>query len=164
MVGPWVFYLETEEEPDVGDLEYIQGFVTAGNYFHVITDISIATNLAEFIVPNNQTAFLIEAKITMSTNPSSSAQSDQVVATLQTSENAGATITEFSKAKIGEAVATYTGVREIGGSGYGVGGYCPFNVLGFSLVGNGTDTIIQIENTVDGGNAVAEFSGYLIDT
>ena len=147
----------TGEATDIG---FIQDRVLTGNYFHVLTDISNPANKATFTVPDGRTAFLIEAKITMITNPGASAGVDQVVATLQ--KNINAVITEFSKAKIGKASQTFTGVREIGGAGFGLGGYCPFNVKGFSLVGSGANNKIEIENTVDSGSAIAEFSGYLV--
>jgi len=148
----------TGEATDIG---FIQDRVLTGNYFHVITDISVPANKATFTVPDGKTAFLLEAKITMITNPGPGAtQNDSIVATLQ--KNINTTITEFSKAKIGLASNTFTGVREIGGAGFGAGGYCPFNVKGFSLVGSGVLNKIEIENTLDSGSAMAEFSGYLV--
>lgn len=158
------------QDDDMGDLQYIQEKVEAGDYFHVILDISTPANKASFIVPNLRTAFLIEAKITMITNPGASATAsstlvstnEQVVATLQ--KNINSTITEFSKAKIGVASAAIGNPigRAASGSGFGTNAEGHFNVLGFSLVGNGVLNKIEIENTVDNGSAVAEFSGYLV--
>ena len=48
---------------DMGDLEYIEGKVVAGDYFQVSGDIDAVNDTIEFIVPNLKTAFLIEAKI-----------------------------------------------------------------------------------------------------
>ena len=90
----------------------------------------------------------------------------KVVASLQTSVGGVPTITVFSKAKIGvasKASGSQAG-RAGSGSGFGTNSESHFNVLGFSLVGNGLDTKIEIENVLDSGSAFAEMSGYLIDT
>lgn len=153
---------------DVGDLEYIQGFVTSGNYFQVSGDIDGLNDVIDFTVPNGKTAFLIEAKITMSANPvivmpnviASNSTNDQTVAELKIN-----TVTK-SKAKIGsQAAARNTGGGSSSGTSSGIApfGESRFNVLGLSLVGNGSDKI-EIENVLDNGSAFAEMSGYLIDT
>ncbi|MCH7697003.1 MAG: hypothetical protein IIB73_12085 [Proteobacteria bacterium] len=54
---------------DMGDLEYIEGKVLASNYFQVSGDIDALNDTIEFIPASGKTAFMIEAKISMSTNP-----------------------------------------------------------------------------------------------
>ncbi len=157
--------LGVAEEIDMGDLEYVEGKVVAGDYFQVSGDINALNDTIEFTVPNGKTAFMIEAKITMTTNPTNSigttfvSVSDQVVAALKIDS------VQKSKAKIGvysswrnESVA-----GEGAGLGYGVNSSSPFNVLGLSLVGDGSKKI-EIENVLDNGSGFAEMSGYLIDT
>jgi len=169
MVGPWVFYLEElGAAEDMGDLEFIQTKVLAGDYFQVSGDIDAITNTIEFIVPNLKTAFMIEAKITMKTNPtiampgasSSSTTNDQVVAELKIDSSTK------SKAKIGSFATgrnLASGTSSSQGAGLAPFGECKFNVLGLSLVGDAAKKI-EIENVLDSGSAFAEMSGYLIDT
>jgi len=151
---------------DMGDLEYIEGKVLASNYFQVSGDIDAITNTIEFIVPNGKTAFMIEAKITMKTNPSitqpaataTATTNDQVVAELKIDG------TRKSKAKIGgQASSRNLGGGTSSGTGSGMSLFAEsrFNVLGLSLVGDGAKKI-EIENVLDAGSAFAEFSGYLV--
>ena len=151
-------------EVDMGDLEFIQGKVIAGDYFQVSGDINAIGNTIEFIVPNGKTAFLIEAKITMTTNPDASSNGvggttttkDQIVAALKIDSAIK------SKAKIGIATKAEGFSQDGGnGSGFGVNSESKFNVLGLSLVGDGAKKI-EIENVLDSGSAFAEMSGYLV--
>lgn len=145
---------------DMGDLEYIQDKVLAGDYFQVSGTINAVNDTIEFIVPSGKTAFMIEAKITMNSNPGisgSSTQSNQVVADFKIDT------VQKSLAKIGVIGFMTNGVREPGGAGWGSQSESRFNVLGLSLEGDGIKTI-EIENIIDSGGAFAEFSGYLIDT
>lgn len=151
---------------DVGDLEFIEGKVLAGDYFQVSGDIDVVTNTIEFVPAVGKTAFLIEAKITMKTNPSISQPggtattntNDQVVAELKIDG------TRKSKAKIGgQASSRNLGGGTSSGTGSGMSLFAEsrFNVLGLSLVGDGIKKI-TIENVLDGGSAFAEFSGYVV--
>lgn len=139
---------------DVGDLEFIQVKVLASNYFQVSGDIDAINDTIEFIVPNSKTAFMIEAKIT----PNNTGINNKVGAELKIDG------TKKDETSIFRAQNQQMGGTNQGGSGYGMaesGG--KFNVLGLSLVGNGTKKI-EIENTSDAGGAFATMSGYLIDT
>ena len=140
---------------DVGDLEYVEGKVVAGDYFQVSGDINTLNDTIEFVVPIGKTAFLVEAKITMNANVTAAAGINQIVADLKIDGNT------VSKAKIGTAANTFTGVREIGGAGIGVAGDSYFNTLGKSLIGDGIKKI-EIENVLDSGGGFAEMSGYLV--
>lgn len=142
---------------DMGDLEYIQGFVISGNYFQVSGNIDALAATIEYVPASGKTAFLIEAKITMNANPGATAGINQIVADLKID-----TVT-VSKAKIGTAAATFAGVREIGGAGFSPGNESFFSTLGKSLVGDGVKKI-EIENVLDSGGGFAEMSGYLVDT
>ncbi len=152
MVGPWVFYLEEVEGADMGDLEFIQDKVTAGDYFQVSGDIDALNDTIEFIVPNLKTAFLIEAKIV----PTGHATNNKVEAELK--------IDAVTKDTVNYILAQ---ANEGGASpdwAWGNGLYSgQFNVLGLSLVGDGIK-VIEIENTLDAGSAFATMSGYVIDT
>jgi len=53
----------SSEVIDVGDLEFIQGKVVAGDYFQVSGDIDAITDTIEFVPASGKTAFMIEAKI-----------------------------------------------------------------------------------------------------
>ena len=169
MVGLPLILFQAEEE-ELSDLEYIESKVVAGDFFQVSGNINALNDTIEFIVPNGKTAFILEAKITMSTNPAavstggtsaSVSISDQVVAELKISS------ATKSKAKIGvSSAASNSNVNNNGGgSGSGMGGgqESRFNVKGLSLVGDGIE-IIEIENVLDSGSAFAEMSGYLSDT
>lgn len=150
---------------EMGDLEFIQDKVIAGDYFQVSGDINTLNDTIEFIVPSAKTAFMIEAKITMNANPSSNTAdggaqqtiNDQIVAELKIDS------VVKSKAKIGMHESSIIPSGEGAGVGMGVGSESKFNVLGLSLVGDGAK-VIEIENVLDSGSAFAEFSGYVIDT
>lgn len=149
---------------DVSDLEFIQGKVQTSNYFQVSGDINTLNSTIEFVVPNTKTAFMIEAKITMSTNPvppianGNSSLSEQVVADLLID----GTVKDKTTVGVSSAQSLISSGSGIGGAGQGYskpGGN--FNVLGLSLVGNGTKKI-EIKNVLDSGSAFATMSGYLV--
>jgi len=150
---------------DVGDLEYIEGKVVSGDYFQVSGDINNPGNKIEFIVPSGKTAFLIEAKITISTNINISSDlntnittNNQIIADLKIDN------IQKSKAKIGISanVNISSAANAGGGAGVSMGSSSKFNVLGLSLIGDGVKKI-EIENVLDsGGSAFAEMSGYLV--
>jgi len=153
---------------DIGDLEYIEGKVIAGDYFQVSGDIDALNDTIEYVPATGKIAFLIEAKITMKTNPAAVSTStsnttvsiiDQVVADLLINS------VKKSKAKIGVAAntshASFSSSGGGDGSGMGGGGFCKFNVLGLSLVGDSAKKI-EIKNVLDNGSAFAEISGYLV--
>jgi len=161
---PLIMY-QVPSAVDMGDLEFIQTKVLAGDYFQVSGAINVVNDTIEFIVPNLKTAFLIEAKITIPLNPTISitigggGRTDMVTADLKID---GAI---KSKAQIGVSgqAAISAGDDAGGGAGFGTQSESRFNVLGLSLVGNGVK-VIEIENVIDDGSAFAEMSGYLIDT
>lgn len=153
-------------EEDVGDLEFIQDKVVAGDYFQKSGNINTIGSTIEFTVPDTRTAFMIEAKITITGHPD----------TASAFENTGNEIIQKNAVqaefKIDTVVKDTANVGEVTGSGatstrWGYGnGYSlksdSFNVLGLSLLGVGTTKKIEIVNTVDDGNAFATMSGYLL--
>jgi len=149
---------------DMGDLEYIQDKVIAGDYFQVSGDINALNDTIEFIPASGKTAFLIEAKITITvaTAPAGGATTTtaMVKAALKidsvVKDNA---ITGFSSA--GAGIFSGSGVGGAG-SGYSFTDG-RFNVLGLSLVGDSAKKI-EIENILDSSSAFATMSGYLVDT
>lgn len=148
---------------DMGDLEFIEQKVIAGDYFQVSGDINALNDTIEYIVPNGKRAFMIDAKITMNTNQSITTTSssgnlkNHIVADLKIDS------VSKSKAKLGQdsSYTINTGGGGGGGIGVGVTGWCPFNVLGLSLVGDDAKKI-EIVNVLDNGSAFAEMSGYLV--
>ena len=143
----------------MGDLEYIQDKVLAGDYFQVSGDIDNINDTIEQIIPNGKTAFLIEAKIV----PNNTSSTNKITAALNIGD-----VTK-DEAQIFRAFATSgTPGTNQGGWGYGLAENTEkFNVKGLSLVGNGVDEAtnkITIENITDGGGAFATMSGYLVDT
>lgn len=161
------------EGVDVGDLEFIEGKVVAGDYFQVSDDINAITNTIEFIVPSGRTAFLIEAKIVITghTTPAANSGSvglnaDNIVknavqAVLKIDTNVKDTVNAGQGSRAHHVNFSGTsGGSQGNGILYGDG---IFNVLGLSLVGDGIKKI-EIENTLDDGTAFATMSGYLIDT
>jgi len=141
-----------EADLDVGDLEYIEGKVLAGDYFQVSGDINAIEDTIEQIVPNGKTAFLIEAKIV----PTGHATNNKVEAELKIDGDTKDTV-NFILAQANEGGASPDWAW---GNGLYSGN---FNVLGISLVGDGVK-VIEIENTLDGGTAFATMSGYFVDT
>lgn len=140
---------------DVGDLEYIEGKVIAGDYFQVSGDINALNDTIEFVVPAGRTVFLIEAKVIAPAQFGNTvAFNDQVNAELKLDG------VKKDEVKIGSRGNTQAGgqtaatARDFAGDGR-------FNVLGLSLVGNGVKKI-EIENVQDNGNAFATMSGYLV--
>jgi len=152
---------------DMGDIEFIQEKVLAGDYFQVSGDINALNDTIEFVVPSGKTAFLIEAKIVSNSNPTPADFSDsgspvtvqdQVVAALKID---GAT---KDKAKIGSVSRGEAGNNAgagRGGNSMSYDGTAPFNVLGLSLVGDSIKKI-EIENILDSGSAFASMSGYFV--
>lgn len=141
-------------EDDVGDLEFIQTKVLASNYFQVSGDIDAITDTIEFVVPNYKTAFMIEAKII----PNNVNTNNTIIAALKIDT------TTKDEAVILRKQNQQMGGTNQGGSGYGMAeNNGKFNVLGLSIVGNGSKKI-EIENIADAGGAFATMSGYLIDT
>ena len=158
-------------EVDMGDLEFIQGKVIAGDYFQVSGDINAIGNTIEFIVPNGKTAFMISAKIINTTHPSlavtgtsnATTQQKNVVQAQLKIDGVTKDTTNIGTQSMSD---TETGVnnsiiRIASANGSSSDG--KFNVLGLSLVGDGIK-VIEIENTLDDGSAFATMSGYVIDT
>lgn len=150
----------------MGDLEFIQEKVLAGDYFQVSGNINSIGNIIEFIVPNGKIAFLIEAKLVMSSIinlplPNISnldiTVKNEVVAELKID---GVT-KDTTHVGINSRAATFNGAESSSNNTYGDTGDGRFNVLGVSLVGNGVKKI-TIENTIDNGTAFASMSGYLV--
>ncbi|MEE9572053.1 MAG: hypothetical protein V3W20_03295 [Candidatus Neomarinimicrobiota bacterium] len=149
---------------DLSDLAFIQKKVLDGDYFQVSGDIDVLNDTIEFIVPNGRTAFLIEAKITMSTNPvppsvnGNASLNNQIVSDLLV-DNVVKDKTTVGVASGQSQIFSGSGV---GGAGQGFGKpNGKFNVLGLSLVGNGIKKI-EVKNVLDNGNAFATMSGYLV--
>lgn len=137
---------------DVGDLEFIEGKVLAGDYFQVSGDIDTLASTISFVVPNGRTAFMIEAKII----PNNTSGNNRITAALKIDG------TTKDEAEIFRFQAQQLGSTNFGGSGFGLAENTgKFNVLGLSLVGNGVKTIV-IENILDNGGAFATMSGYLV--
>ena len=151
---------------DVGDLEFIEGKVLAGDYFQVSGDINTLNDTIEFIVPNGKTAFMIEAKIMNPTHPSPAATPSISVTQQKSLVTAAFKIDTVIKDEtvIGEATQAGNQNNQHGGgtgNGYGNLGDGRFNVLGLSLVGDNIKKI-EIENILDDGAAFATMSGYLV--
>jgi len=162
MVLPWIFYLEDVDE-DVGDFEFIQTKVLAGDYFQVSGNINAINDTIEFVPATGKTAFMIEAKIVITGHPNAARQTnenfpDEVKAdfiidgTTKDTTNIGVRTQAADTTGSGGAPAA---------SGYGTIGDGRFNVLGLSLVGNAVKKI-EIKNTLDNGSAFATMSGYLV--
>lgn len=155
------FLLNRDE--DVGDREYIEGKVLAGDYFETSGNINNINDTIEIVPANGKTAFMIEAKITMNTNPDTTIgeegqngkSNDQVVADLLIDG------VQKSKAKIGMNQSWRVAPNEGTGMGMGTNADGRFNTLGKSLVGNGVKKI-EIKNVLDNGNAFAEMSLYVV--
>ncbi len=145
LVGP--------DDDDMGDLEYIQGFVISGNYFQVSGDIDAINDTIEFIPAIGKRVFMIEAKII----PNNTSTTNKIIAALKID-----TVTK-DEAQIFRHFATagIPGTNQ-GGWGYGLAEDTEkFNVLGLSLIGDGAKKI-EIENILDSGGAFATMSGYLV--
>ena len=139
---------------DMGDLEYIESKVVAGDYFQVSGDINTLNDTIEQIVPDGKTAFLIEAKII----PNNQGLNNRLRAALKLD-----TVVK-DEANIFRSQLRQAGSTNFGGSGYGMAdtnGH--FNVLGLSLVGTVAAEKIEIEN-IEGAGAFATMTGYYIDT
>jgi hypothetical protein len=146
---------------ELSDIEYMA--IKAFNSKVVVTTgaINAVTNTISYTVPSGKTAYLAEASIVMTTNPSASSAISGGVATSNYDQIVGALkidgVTK-DKAKIGKGTAAHGG-----GSGFGLGGKSYFNVLGLSLAGDGSKTI-TIENILDAGSADASFTVFLETT
>lgn len=168
MVFPIIFYQEIiEDEEDVGDLEYIEGKVVAGDYFQVSGNINGLNDTIEFIVPSGKTAFMISAKIvpTGHSNPPTMPTSGNIINNNRVQAQFKIDTAIKDTANVGTVSNATLRTTEDAGGGAGIGNQLEsrFDVLGLSLVGDGAKKI-EIENTLDNGNAFATMSGYLIDT
>jgi len=94
---------------DMGDLEFIQEKVIAGDYFQVSGDIDAITNTIEFVPATGKTAFLIEAKII----PNNASTNNKITA----APKIDGTIKD--EAVIFRAQNQQFGATNLGGSGYG---------------------------------------------
>jgi len=156
----------------MGDLEFIQEKVIAGDYFQVSGDISTINDTIEFIPENGKTAFILEAKIIPSEHialpslpqtqfNSNVIVSDRVKAALKID---GTTKDEANVGVVVNVTHNQNGAGNYFGGG--TGSELPhgiFNVKGLSLVGDGLKAI-EIENILADGNAFATMSGYFINT
>jgi len=167
MVGLPLILFQVED--DVGDLEFIESKVLAGDYFQVTGAINAITNTIEYVPATGKTAFLIEAKIVITTHtfpastgsiPAGATSTSAVKAALKIDTTTVDT-TNIGMASVANSFTAGNG--NYSNSAYGTMGDGRFNVLGLSLVGNSSKKI-EIENTLDGGSAIATMSGYLIDT
>jgi len=153
---------------DVGDIEYIEGKVLSGDYFQVSGDINNLNDTIEFVPASGKTAFMIEAKITMTTNPNASSSSgggtnttkDEVVAQLKI-DTAVKDKAAIGVASSASSQISATAAGNGSGSGFGRDTRGKFNVLGLSLVGDGAKKI-EIENILDDGFAFATMSVYVV--
>lgn len=159
---PSILFSVEEEVIDMGDLEYIQDKVLAGDYFQVSGDIDTLNDTIEQIIPNGKTAFLIEAKIIITGHTSGTTTKDMVEAELKID---GITVdtTNIGTATTSTLLTNPSDMIAGSGSGAGTIGDGKFNVKGLSLVGDGIKTM-EIENTLDDGTAFATMSGYYVDT
>lgn len=155
---------------DVGDLEYIQGKVTGGNYFQVSGAINAINDTIEYVPANGKTAFMIEAKIVITghINPPtlvSNASPTNTITNNRVQAQFKVDTVVKDTANVGFVMnATGAVFSALGGAGTGSGDYkCNFNVQGLSLVGDGAKKI-EIKNSLDNGTAFATMSGYLITT
>ena len=154
---------------DMGDLEFIQTKVLSGDYFQVSGDINAINDTIEFIVPSLKTAFMIEAKIIITGNPSAISTATSTGVSTKNMVTAAFKIDSVTKDETAIGTAANAGISSSnqrgGGTGSGIGniGNGKFDVLGLSLVGDGVK-LIEIENIQDNGTAFATMSGYLIDT
>jgi len=149
---------------DVGDLEYIEGKVLAGNYFQESGDINASGNTIEFVVPTGKTAFLIEAgfKLT-SDNPIPVPTNTSLVTHNRITSVLKINSVIKDKLRIGDLAAAIGNVSGAATGRSGGGGQytSKFQVLGLSLVGDGIKKI-EIENVADSGSGFATMSGYLV--
>lgn len=157
-------------DDDMGDFEFIQGKVIAGNYFQVSGDINNLNDTIEYVVPNDKTAFMIKAKIVISTHVSPPAMVNNTVQNtivkdiIKAALKIDTVIKDITNIGTSASVTNNGNVSpQVGGSGVGNVGDGKFDVLGLSLVGNNVKKI-EIENILDDGSAFATMSGYLIDT
>jgi len=155
-------------EEEMGDLEFIQTKVIAGDYFQVSGDINAINDTIEFIVPNTRTAFMISAKIMNPTHPTPAGTPSMTTTQQVNMVTAAFKIDGVIKdqAVTGERTSAGNVNNQHGGgtgNGYGMLSDGKFDVLGLSLVGDGIK-VIEIENTLDDGSAFATMSGYVIDT
>jgi len=173
LVLPWIFYIEDLDDEDMGDLEYIESKVLAGNYFQSSGDINTTTEEDEvaYTPATGKTAFLLQAKIVNTTHPDLAVTSTSLATTqqknvVQAALQIGGITKDTTNIGTQSMSDTVTGgnssiIRIASGNGSSSDG--KFNVLGLSLVGNGSSTI-KIVKTVDDGSAFATMSGYLVDT
>ena len=152
--GLGIVDLGVEVIDEMGDLEFIQTKVLAGDYFQVSGDINAINDTIEFVPASGKTAFMIEAKIVANTGGGN----NEIQAALKIDS------VIKDEAEIFREFVRQAGSTNFGGSGYGLAENAnQFNVLGISLVGDSAKKI-EIENITDAGGAFATMSGYTIDT
>lgn len=150
---------------DLGDLQFVQDRIKAGEWFQVSGAINALNDTIEFIPVSGKTAVLFEAKIVTITDfPSTGAGTldSKVVVEAQLKIN---TIVK-DKTRVGTKMHTVSPTtinNEAASAGVGTFGDGKFNALGISLEGDGVKKI-EIENIVDNGSAFATMSGWLFTT
>ncbi len=148
---------------DLGDLQFVQDRIKAGEWWEVEGDIDTVGDAIEFIPPSGKTAVIFEAKIVISDH--------KLVAVTGTTSDlvrADLLINTVKKDQTNIGVSSKSLSNPTGGGGAGAGfghvGDGKFNALGKSLVGDAAKKI-EIKNTLDtGGSAHASMSGWLFTT
>ena len=155
---------------DLGDLQFVQDRIQAGEWFEVSGSIDAVGDTIEFVPDSGKTAVLFEAKVVIDVNTAASSATgaaqerrEQVVAQIKINGVPKDT-TQIGHATKAVGIGGTNQEGRGSGSGFGHAGDGHFNALGISLAGDGAKKI-TIENIIDNATSVyATMSGWLFTT
>lgn len=157
---PNILFQVVGEEVDVGDIEYLCVQQFNGNITRLEGDISVVTNTLTHTVAGGKDGYILVAKIIPSGLTAASSRTGQGTTTNrnQTEAKISANAVEIDRVTVG--MATSAGMsnqsQNNGGPGSGYGALTDgifHAAIGMKAT---TSQVIEIENTLDNGNARAQ--------
>ncbi len=169
MIGPWILFAP-ESAADLGDLQFIQDRVNAGEWLEAHGAINAVANEISIIPASGKTFYAFKGKIIISTHVIAPLMlsgsflqntSDRVKAAYKVN----GVIKDTTNIGIFQSWSGSTANQTDSSGGYGNGdlGDGKFDVLGLFLVGDGVKDV-TIENILDAGSADATMSGWIKTT
>jgi len=150
-------------EIDLGDLQFVQDRVDAGEWLEAHGSINAVTNEISIIPASGKTFYAYKGKIVITGHVSPAGISGTVKNEVEAAVKVDGTVKDSTNLGF-SSTSSVDGITGRGsGTSYGHTGDGRFDVLGLSLVGNGVKKV-TIENIIDDGTADATLSGWIKTT
>jgi len=159
---PWIGFFPAEVG-DLGDLEFIQARVDAGEWLEAHGAINAVTNEISIIPASGKTFYAHKGKIVITGHVSPAGISGIVKNEVEAAFKVNGTVKDSTNLGF-SSNSSVDGINgRASGTSYGYTGDGRFDVLGLSLVGDGIKKV-TIENIIDNGTADATLSGWIKTT